>query len=82
MVRTQILLADRQAKALRVLAAAEGCSMAELVRDGVEQILRTRGTTAREELKRRALQAAGRFHSGVHDLGVEHDRHLLKAYSN
>jgi plasmid stability protein len=81
MVRTQILLDEQQAKALRVLAAAEGRSMAELVRSGVEHILRSQGAIGGEDLKRRALEAAGRFHSGLHDLGTEHDRHLSRAFA-
>ncbi|MBP7686939.1 MAG: hypothetical protein KA765_03490 [Thermoflexales bacterium] len=33
-----------------------------------------------EARKQRALQAAGRFHSGTADLSTEHDRYLLEAY--
>lgn len=33
-----------------------------------------------EARNQRALQAAGRFHSGTADLSTEHDRYLLEAY--
>jgi hypothetical protein len=34
----------------------------------------------REEVKRRALAAIGRFSSGPQDLSTEHDRYLDEAY--
>jgi hypothetical protein len=33
----------------------------------------------RETLKRRFLEAAGTFHSGVPDLAVEHDKYFVEA---
>jgi len=36
----------------------------------------------REDLKRRALAAIGRFRSDVTDLGVEHDRYLEEAFGS
>jgi hypothetical protein len=33
-----------------------------------------------QERKQRAIAAAGRFHSGLADLSVEHDRYLPEAY--
>ncbi len=33
-----------------------------------------------EERRKRAIAAAGRFHSGSNDLGEGHDRHLEEAY--
>jgi hypothetical protein len=80
MIRTQIQLTDAQARGLKALAAAEGRSMAELIRDGVDVILRARGTVDREAVKARSLAAMGRFRSGVRDLGSEHDDHLTKAF--
>jgi len=80
MVRTQIQLTDEQAKALKEAAARQGRSMAELVRDGVEAVLRAEAGPSREELKRRAIEALGRFRSGKADVSSEHDRYLAEAF--
>ena len=80
MVRTQIQLTDAQAQALKALGAAEGKSMAELIRDGVEALLRSRGTVDREAIKSRSIAALGRFKSGKRDLGSNHDAHLTDAF--
>jgi urease gamma subunit len=77
MVRTQVLLTVAQIRALKARAAREGRSMAELVRDGVDLLL---AADQREQLKRRSLEAAGRFRSGVTDLGTAHDDHLGEAF--
>jgi plasmid stability protein len=80
MIRTQIQLTEEQARALRQRAAAEGRSMADLVRDGVDRLLEDRAERDREETKRRSIDALGRFHSGTADLGSAHDRHLGEAF--
>lgn len=77
MVRTQILLSPAQLRALKIRAAREGCSMAELVRAGVDLLL---ASDQREQLKRRSLDVAGRFRSGSPDLGSAHDTHLADAF--
>lgn len=81
MIRTQIQLTDEQARALREVAARESLSIAEVVRRGVETVLRERHVASEEEIRRRAVAAAGRFHSGGHDLAVEHDRELAEAFA-
>jgi len=80
MVRTQILLTEAQAQELRRLAAAEHRSMADLVRDGVDALLKARSGGGRDHAKARALAAAGRFRSGVPDLGTRHDDHLAEVW--
>ena len=80
MVRTQIQLTDAQAQALKALGVAEGKSMAELIRDGVDTVLRARGTVDRDAVKARSLAAVGRFKSTVRDLGSKHDDHLADAF--
>jgi hypothetical protein len=82
MVRTQIQLTDAQARALKALAASEGRSMAELIRDGVNAILRARGTVDREAVKERSIAAMGRFNSGTRNLGSRHDDHLADAFQS
>lgn len=80
MVRTQIQLTEEQADTLRELAGKEGASMAELVRQAVDELIRERGEIGRGERKRRALAAVGRFSSGLGDIAREHDRHLAEVF--
>ena len=82
MRRTQILLTPRQAASFRHAAAAEGRSIAELVRDAVDVWLGRRGMANREDVRHRSLAALGRYRSGVKDLGSEHDRYLVNAFGH
>lgn len=81
MVRTQIQLTERQAKALKSLAKERRVSMAELIRQSIEAYLKTVPTVDMAERKRRAVAIAGKFRSSVSDLGANHDRYLAEAYS-
>jgi hypothetical protein len=80
MVRMQIQLEEEQAKALRRISREQGRSLAELVRRGVDAVLRSQGQPSRQELKRRAREAIGRFRSGKSDVSSRHDRYLADAY--
>jgi plasmid stability protein len=80
MVRTQIQLTEAQFEALRARAAAEGRSMADLIRASVDEALRGAPAPSREERRRRALRAIGRFRSAPADLSRRHDRYLAEAY--
>lgn len=80
MIRTQIQLTAEQARALREIASERKSSIAELIRNGVDDILRSEAGPNREERKRRAIAAAGKFHSGVTDLSAAHDRYLGESY--
>jgi Arc/MetJ-type ribon-helix-helix transcriptional regulator len=80
MVRTQIQLTEEQSDALKALAAAEGRSVADLVRTAVDALLGSRARLDRAALRRQAIELAGRFRSGTPDLGAEHDRHLGEAF--
>ena len=80
MVRTQIQLTEQQARELKELAAAKEQSMAELIRQSVDAFLRSRAHRSRQDRKRRALAAVGRFRSDVTDLSVNHDRYLSEAF--
>ena len=81
MIRTQIQLTDEQARALREIARARGDSMAELIRQGVDEVLRSEPGLSREDRKRRAIAASGKFRSGLSDLSTDHDRYLGEAYA-
>ncbi len=81
MVRTQIQLTEEQAERLKAVAAKRGVSMAEMVRQGIEIVLRQAGEKSPEDLRRRAVQAAGRYRSGLHDVATRHDRYLGGDYT-
>ncbi len=80
MIRTQIQLTEAQAQTLKTMAAARRSSVAELIRQSVDHLIRQSGSIDVEERRRRAIAAAGRFHSGQSNVSTEHDRHLAEAY--
>lgn len=77
MIRTQIQLTEEQARALKELAAERGVSMAELIRQSVEQLLKQR---ERAEKWRRAREIVGKYHGGPSDVSVNHDKYLDEIY--
>lgn len=79
MVRTQIELTEQQAAELQKRAAAQGLSLSEMIRRGIDVYLASSQPAAASDLqRRRAMDAAGRF-AGPKDLSSEHDRHLAEA---
>ena len=80
MIRTQVQFTQDQWAALRRLSAATGKSIAELVRDGIDQYLTANHSANAEDRIARALRVAGKFSSGVSDVSAAHDRHLAEAF--
>lgn len=80
LVRTQIQLTEEQTRLLRQMAAERGASVAELVREAVEVMVRAGTSVPLEERRRRALEAVGRFASGRRDVSAKHDEYLVEAY--
>lgn len=80
MIRAQVQLTEEQLAALKGLAAASGRSVADLVREGVDLLLRSGGGAALEQRRARALGAVGQFASGHKDVSSEHDQHLAEAF--
>lgn len=78
MVRTQIQLTKEQLAALKRLAAERGVSVAELVRQGVEAVLREASTEVAER-RRRAIAAIGSFRSDKTDVSERHDDYFVEA---
>lgn len=78
MVRTQIQLTEEQAAALRRLSISQKLSMAELIRQGVDLLINSMGGVDKKELIAQAIEAAGRFHSGVTDLSERHDDYFAE----
>lgn len=80
MIRTQIQLTEEQAKTLKKIANKKHMSLAELIRQGVDVLMRSSGEVTIEERKKRAIAAAGRFHSGKQDISTKHDDYLTEAF--
>ena len=80
MIRTQIQLTEEQARALKSLAAERRTSVAELIRQGVDELLLKAVGVDAAEKRRRAMVAAGRFHSGQQDIAARHDDYLAGVY--
>jgi hypothetical protein len=78
MVRTQIQLTEEQYRHLKKRAAAEGVSMAELIRNGVERFLSTPGGLTDDELRAGARELMGKFRSGKNDVAKRHDEYLAE----
>jgi plasmid stability protein len=81
MLRTQIQLTEQQVAALKARAAAEGVSLAELIRRCIDQMLASSVGPEPAERIRRAAAIAGRFHSGAGDLAINHDKYLAEAFN-
>jgi len=81
MVRTQIQLTEKQAEVLRQRSKRENVSIAELVRQAIDTFTRAEPPSGRE-LRNRAISAAGRFASGVHDTSSHHDDALAEAFQS
>ncbi len=84
MVRTQIQLTEKQAKALKELAASRHVSVAELIRQSIDSTLSSSTENSRKEQWRRALAAAeeSRSRSDNTDVSINHDRYLAEAYDS
>jgi hypothetical protein len=82
MIRTQIQLSSRQAGVLKQMSAAQSVSMAELIRRAVDRMIAERREPDRDEIRKRAAAAAGRFNSGVTDLSERHDDYLAEAFGD
>jgi len=80
MIRAQIQLTKEQAQALKALAAARRTSVAKLIRQSVDELLENTAGIDAAEKRRRAIAAAGRFHSGKTDISTNHDHYLVEAY--
>ncbi len=82
MIRTQVQLTETQAQLLKHFSAEEEQSIAELIRQAIDQWLANKmKTPSKIEIRRRAILPTGLFHSGLPDLAVNHDYYLAEAIS-
>jgi hypothetical protein len=57
-------------------------TVSEVVRERLEEFLRTEPSSPRSQIRDRAAALSGRFRSGVSDLSIEHDRYLEESFSD
>ncbi len=79
MVRTQIQLTEVQSKTLKELALSRHLSVAELIRQAVDGLIKSGVVVDIEEKRKRAMDIVGRYSSGKRDISREHDIHLSEA---
>jgi hypothetical protein len=79
MIRTQIQLTAEQAAYLKQQAGAQNVSMAELIRTSVAAFMHAAHAVSPADVRRRARAAAGKVHSGRHDLSTRHDDAFAEA---
>jgi len=80
MKRTQIQLTEEQARKVKRIAAHRGVSMAEVIRDAIEEASRTNRHGVREEKRQRAVEILGKFKSGKRDVSKKHDDYVAEAF--
>ncbi len=80
MIRTQIQLTREQFDAVKRMAASRNLSSAEVIRQAIETLLKSRSGLEEEHKRSRALKAAGAFESGRRDVSKNHDAYLAEAY--
>jgi hypothetical protein len=80
MVRTQIQLSEDQSRILKNMSLERGMSVAALIRQSVDNFIRSVNEPTLDEKYERALSLAGKYESDVTDLGVNHDKYLAEAY--
>ncbi len=80
MVRTQIQLTEKQAEAIKKIAKSRHLSVAELIRQTVDMVIKSNSAVDYKERRRRAIAIAGAFSSGRHDVSKEHDKYLAEAF--
>ena len=80
MVRTQIQLTEEQVKALKKIALSRHLSIAEIIRQAVDTVIRTNTVVDIEERRKMAIDIVGRFSSGKRDISRKHDTYLAEAF--
>ena len=77
MIRTQVQLTEEQARALEREAGQRGVSIAEIIRQALDQHLSHEPSDARRQ---RAMRSIGGYRSGRGDVSADHDAHLAGAF--
>lgn len=80
MVRTQIQFTQEQWDALKKLAVARHVSIAELVRQSVNKLIRSPENMSFDEYQKLSAEIVGKYQSGISDVSANHDDYLSETY--
>jgi hypothetical protein len=73
-------LTEEQVKALKKIALSRHLSIAEIIRQAVDTVIRSNIVVDVEEKRKRAIDVVGRFSSGKRDISRKHDTYLVEAF--
>ncbi len=82
MIRTQIQLTEKQFNALKKMSALRKLSTAELLRQATDEFIKTNTGMDIEEKRKRVLEIAGKYDSGIRDMAKNHDKYLAQIWYN
>ena len=82
MIRTQIQLTEEQSRKIKAVAREENISMAQAIRNAVDDWLKRRSGLTETERWERSLEVVGKHRTGVSDIAENHDRYLAQAYAD
>lgn len=80
MARIQVRLTEEQVRELKRIAAIRGLSLAELIRQSVDQFIQAAAESAYQEKVQKLRQIAGKYSVEIKDLAEKHDEHLNEIY--
>lgn len=80
MVRIQIQLTEEQVRELKRIAAIRDFSLAELIRQSVDQFIQAATEPTYQEKVQKLNQVAGKYSVEIKDLAEKHDEHLNDIY--
>jgi predicted metal-binding transcription factor (methanogenesis marker protein 9) len=83
MKRMMIQVTEEQYRTLKEMSAEYKVSISELVREGVDSVVKKDKFISRQERRRRAIAAIGFIKEdpeGITDLSINHDKYLDEAY--
>jgi predicted DNA-binding ribbon-helix-helix protein len=81
MIRTQVQFTKEQWQALKNLASARHISIAELVRQSVDQMIQA-PENRDDDFRRLALEIVGKYSAGEADVSANHDKYLAEIYGS
>lgn len=82
MIRTQIQFTQEQWKALKKIAAYRHVSISEIVRESVDQVIRSPENQEIDEYQRLCVEIVGKYQSGLSDISANHDKYLSEIYNS
>jgi hypothetical protein len=79
MVHADVQLTEEQMNQLKDLAIERQVSISELIQQGVDHVLQEAALSGQMTQRERAIAAAGRYASGLPDLGTNHDKYFIES---